>query len=563
MRRLAIDVETDKFNKVKRKFTYNVAPLTIPFCLDDKTTGIVLDLSPLELAKLQGEIDKADEIIFHHGKFDIPKLLALGLNVPYMKVRDTLLGFGLINGPRNNGLKILTKKYLRRDAIKFDENIYSDVNKMKVYAEADALNTFDLVAPMTQILDKENLHRVYHEVELPLIPAMIALEQNGILIDLDALKAYTKGLLLKNKELRNQFKILISPKFNPNSRKQIRIFLHEKLKITPIAFTPTGYPSTSAETLRKYHQSSGFEIIGLLADYLENAIIESNSIKPILRKIDLTDFRLRCNYNQIGTDTGRSSASEPNLQGVASDGPLRSFFVASPGYRIIRADFSQQEPRILAKLSQEDFLTTKDDLYKRIASEIFNVSIEGVTTEMRAKAKVLTIACIYGQQASSIAKSLGISYPQAKLILRSFELRFSKIYEWKNTLTRQLHRDHFLTTPLGRRRKFDFSKVRNNSDLNDIERSALNFVIQGTAADVSKTVLARIHRDMRPSWRLLAFIHDEYLIEVPEADEYEAKVFLAQKMSEYIDWLGISLVAEATSGRNWKEAKDSTDKVIM
>src|SRR5690606_27228156 len=149
-----------------------------------------------------------------------------------------------------------------------------------------------------KILEEENIIHIYHEVELPLIPAMIALEQTGILIDFGGFKQYARELLLKNKELVEKFKTLISPKFNPNSRKQIALFIHEKLKIKPIAFTPKGNPSTNSETLRQYHQTSSIEEVGLIADYLENSIILSNYIKPILQRIDLIDFRLRCSYNQ-------------------------------------------------------------------------------------------------------------------------------------------------------------------------------------------------------------------------------------------------------------------------
>lgn len=559
---IALDVETEKFDKSQRKFPYNVSPLNIPYYLENGECGIVLDLVPSELKKMQVIVNDADSVVFHHAKFDIPKLEALGLHVPYAKVVDTLLGFGLINGPRSNGLKHLTETHLQRETIKFHEGIYTSADEMKAYAEADARNTFELVEPMMNLLEQERLTSIYREVELPLLPAMIALEKTGILINVEELKIYARELVLRNKELENEFKVLISPTFKPTSRKQIRLYIHEILKIKPVSFTEKGHPSTDSETLHKYYEMFGNREIQLLAEFLENSMILNSYIIPIFQRYDLNDHRLRCSYNQIGTDTGRSSAKDPNLQGISSDGPLRSFFIASPGYKIIRADFSQQEPRILAALSKEESLIVKGDLYKVIASEVFNVPVEQVTTDLRSKAKTLTIACIYGQQAVSIANSLGVSYPKAKNILRTFELKFKRIYEWKNDLVYKLHRDHFLTTPLGRRRRFDFSKGQGNSELNKIERAALNFVIQGTAADVSKITLKKVYCGLKPTWMLLAFIHDEYLLEVPESDEIEAKEYLARIMSEYIDWLGISLVAEVTSGVSWKEAKDSEDKLV-
>jgi DNA polymerase I len=226
---------------------------------------------------------------------------------------------------------------------------------------------------------------------------------------------------------------------------------------------------------------------------------------------------------------------------------------------LVCADFKQQEPRILAACTGDerllDIVAKGEDFYKYVASTVFSIHLNEVTDEIRAVAKILTLSVIYGKGAPAVAEDLKISYLRAKKILKLFDSLFPKIVVWKNSIINELIRKGFLTTPLGRRRDFDLTNDLSISDVNSIEREAINFIIQGTAADASKITLRKIHENLKPNWKLLAFIHDEYLIEVPDSDTDEATKMLHQVMSEKIDWLGIRLVADIGHGNTWAEAK--------
>ena len=398
-----------------------------------------------------------------------------------------------------------------------------------------------------------------------MIPAFIELEKNGLLLHLGKIKKIGKEFNEKKQNALVYIQKELGEKFNPSSSLQLKKYLYEEQKFIPFRYTKKGQPAVVIEVLEKFHSQTSSPILCEIINYLNSSKSLSNQIFPILKRVDTSDLRLRCEYNQIGTDTGRTSAKNPNLQGIPKEGIIRECFIASKGHKLVCADFAQQEPRILAALSKDPHLTaiidSGQDLYREIAGLVLSKKSQDVSDNERTVAKVLTLACLYGQQEKGVAESLGISTYAAKKVLQDFYKKFSGVVKWKNEVLMFLYLNNFVKTPLGRRRRFDLN-VEESNDLNKIERESINAVIQGTAADVSKFVLLQIFNNKKPSWRLLAFVHDEYLIEVPESDVEEAEIFLAQWMSSKIPWLDAVFVAEVGSGDNWAEAKANSKKIL-
>jgi len=563
--RIALDIETEPFDVAARKFAYNVLPKAIPYSLDGISASTIFDLKGDEVDVLKKHLAGCDKLVFHNSKFDIPKFEILNFTIPYEKIEDTLLMSSLLHQRGQNGLKYLARKFLLMEMSSFDKSLYENKESLKNYADKDALATYNLYEILRGVLNEQGLYHVYKDLELPLIPAFIELEKNGILLDLNKVKQIGKDLNQKKQSSLLCTQKKLGSVFNPTSSKQLKKYLYEDQKFIPFKYTKKGQPSVVVDVLKKFHSQSSSLILLEIINYLESSKSLSNQIFPILKRVDSSDFRLRCEYNQIGTDTGRTSAKNPNLQGIPKEGIIRQCFLASSGHKLVCADFAQQEPRILAALSKDPrliaIISSGQDLYREIAGLVLKKNSKDVSDDERKVAKVLTLACLYGQQEKGVAESLGISTYAAKKVLRDFYKNFSGLVSWKNEVLTFLYLNSYVKTPLGRRRRFNLN-VGEANDFNKIERESINAVIQGTAADVSKFVLLQIFNSKRPTWKLLAFVHDEYLIEVPESDIEEAEIFLAQMMSSKIPWLDAVFVAEVGSGNNWAEAKANSKKIF-
>lgn len=560
--RIAIDVETEPFDNDKRKFAYNVAPLVIPYSLDGTSAETILDVENTEILEdLSNLVSGCEKVIFHNSKFDIPKLELLNIQIKNESIEDTMIMSALLHGRGQNGLKRLARKYLQMEMNDFDAEICNDLEKMKSYAGNDVIATYNLYDILNAQLEKEKLTELYRNLELKLIPAFIELELNGILIDAITIKSMGKQLLISSEISLAAIQNELGLTFNPSSTTQLRNFLYVGLSLIPYRYTKHLQPSVEIEVLEKFYTQTSNPILLEIINYLKCTKSFNNQFKPIAKRVDLNDYRLRCEYNQIGTDTGRTSAKNPNLQGIPKEGELRNCFIASKGYQLVCADFSQQEPRILAALSGDpkliSIVESNLDLYKEIASEVFNKSASDISDSERKTAKTLTLACLYGQQEKGVADKLGMSTFAAKKVLKKFNKSFPGVTEWKNSILIFLYLNDFVITPLGRRRRFDF-KDADSKRISKIEREAINAVIQGTAADVSKFALLKIFNLKKSSWKLLAFVHDEFLIEVPECDVPEAEQFLTSCMSQHLPWLNVNFVAEVGSGDSWGEAKKAS-----
>lgn len=564
MNRLALDIETEPFDTGKRKFAYNVLPRVIPYSLDGIAATTVFNLEGEELDVLKKHLACCEKLVFHNSKFDIPKFETLKFFFSYDKIEDTLLMSSLLHERGKNGLKYLAQKYLSMEMNAFNEFLYENKDDLKSYADKDALATYNLFDILEEKLREQGILHLYKDLELPLIPAFIELESNGILLDINLVKKIGRdfnqtklnSLIFIQKELGGEF--------NPSSSHQLKKYIYGEQKFVPYKFTKKGQPSVVVEVLKKFHSQTSSQILLEIINYLESSKSLSNQIFPILERVDLNDLRLRCEYNQIGTDTGRTSAKNPNLQGIPKEGLIRKCFIASKGYKLVCADFAQQEPRILAALSRDPNLVaiieSGKDLYKEMAGLVLGKDPHDISDDERKIAKTLTLACLYGQQEKGVAENLGISVFAAKKVLGDFYRKFPKVVEWKNGVLRFLYKNSYVQTPLGRRRRFNLD-TNDVIDLNKIERESVNAVIQGTAADVSKQVLLQIFNNKRPTWRLLAFVHDEYLLEVPDSDVEDVEKFLAHTMSGKIPWLEATFVAEVGSGDNWAEAKAKSKKI--
>jgi DNA polymerase I len=317
MNLVSIDTETELFDEKNNKYNYNVEINHISYCSPDGKAHFIAKTTPDKLCHLQKEIDTADTVTFHHAKFDLPKLAKIGVLIPQAKVTCSLIGFALLQGPRsNNGLKPLAKKLLGMNMDDFDESLYTSIEEMEIYAKKDAIATRELYPILLEKLDKQGLLSLYQDVELPLIPALIDLESHGIKIDLKGLKIHCRELLIRQKERLENLALRISSDFNPNSPTQIASYIHDTLGVKAIYHTKKGKRATDVKSLEKYNRHKQDETISEITAYLNDSKFLSNQAIPILKKCDPTDGRLRCTYNPLGTETGRFTANNPNLQGV-------------------------------------------------------------------------------------------------------------------------------------------------------------------------------------------------------------------------------------------------------
>ncbi|HAZ27073.1 TPA: DNA polymerase I, partial [Candidatus Acetothermia bacterium] len=432
------------------------------------------------------------------------------------------------------------------------------------YAGEDAAVVCRLRPGLTAKLREAGLDELFDEVEIPLIEVLRAMERRGVLLDVDTLYEQGKELDILLLALRDEIFSLAGGPFNPNSTPQVREILYSRLKLPVLGRRKTG-PSTDAHVLREL--SAHHEFPGRLAVYRELEKLRNTYIQKLPGCVHPRTGRVHTSWNQTGTATGRLSSSDPNLQSIPAGheagADIRRAFVAPPGRVLLGADYSQIELRILAHFSQDEALIAAfergEDLHRRTASALFDVPPETVGDRMRAVAKRVNFGIIYGISAFGLARDLGIPQADAKGHIARFFEAYPKVGPFLDGLVADARRTGCARTLLGRRRPLPGLPTADRSPGTGFpeanERNAINTPIQGSAADLIKVAMLRLHE----AWRrgelaveMVLQIHDELVFEVAEPDAARA----ARRVKEIMEGVGglrVPLAVDVKTGRNWGE----------
>ncbi|MCC7460095.1 MAG: DNA polymerase I, partial [Proteobacteria bacterium] len=504
-------------------------------------------------------------------KFDRHVYKNQGVNVQGITFDTMLESYLLDPNGRQHGLDDLAIKHLNLKKIPFTEVSVKgqlfmdqvDIQKLSHYACEDADACFQLHQIFKEKIKEQNLERLYHEVELPLIEVLGDMEKTGFALDLNLLSELSKKLTIRLNELTKQIIEAAGEEFNIKSPKQMGPILFEKLKvqeaagITKIKKTKTGY-ATDQETLEKF---DAHPIIRLILEYRNLSKLQSTYIDSLPSLVHPKTGRVHTSFNQTVAATGRLSSSDPNLQNIPIRTELgreiRKAFVAQNDNLIVSADYSQIELRFLSHLTKDPTLVRtfeqNEDVHTITAALIFNKSFHEVTPELRSRAKTINFGVIYGMGPQRLARENGISIPEAKKFIESYFQTYGHV---KDFFSKQLEfaREHgYVETIMGRRRPLPDINGKNPMMVAIAERMAGNTPLQGSAADLIKIAMINIHNEIKKrnlKTRMLLQVHDELVFEVPPDELKEAMEMIKDKMETAMK-LDVPLLVDIRSGQNW------------
>ncbi len=486
---------------------------------------------------------------------------------------DTMLESYVYNSVSSrHDMDTLAKKFLGHTCVSFEELAGKgkkqktfneiDLEQAAFYAAEDADITLRLhQAIWPQVEKTPELVSIFKDIECPLIPVLAKMEQTGALIDPELLHLQSAEIGAKLQELEIKAHEEAGESFNLSSPKQLQVILFEKQGLPIIKKTPKGQPSTAEPILQELAQN--YELPRLIMEHRSLSKLKSTYTDKLPEMIQKTG-RIHTSYHQAITATGRLSSTDPNLQNIpirtAEGRRIRQAFIAPTGYKLLAADYSQVELRIMAHLSQDkgllDAFTKDADVHKATAAEVFEVSLDEVTTEQRRRAKAINFGLIYGMSAFGLAKQLDISRPEAaKYIKRYFE-RYPGVQQYMENTREGAKEKGFVETIYGRRLYLPDIRAKNAMMRQAAERTAINAPMQGSAADIIKRAMIKMHdwlADTDLDVKMILQVHDELIFEVAEKDleAAQAKITDIMENSSKID---VPLLVEAGIGDNWDEA---------
>ena len=413
---------------------------------------------------------------------------------------------------------------------------------------------------MTKKLEALGMVKLYQEIELPLCPVLAKMEYAGFLVDRDALHDFGDGLTADISRLQQSIWEHAGEEFNILSPKQLGHVLFDKLQLPAGKKTKTGW-STNADVLEKLRGKH--PIIEEILDYRTLTKLKSTYADGLLKEIS-EDGRIHTSFQMTVTATGRLSSTEPNLQNIPIRRPqgaqIRRMFVASPGKVLVDADYSQIELRLLAHISGDETMIhafrSGEDIHAVTASQVFNVPLEEVSILMRSRAKAVNFGIVYGISAFSLAQDIGVFQNEAKAYMDNYFAKYHGVREYMDAIKAQAKADGYVSTLFGRRRNLPEIKSSNFNMRSFGERVALNMPIQGTAADIIKLAMVRVDDRLKKEGlegRLLLQVHDELIVECPEAEESAVRRILKEEMEHVVDY-SVPLIVDAKAGKTWAEA---------
>ncbi|MBR9857814.1 MAG: DNA polymerase I [Gammaproteobacteria bacterium] len=432
------------------------------------------------------------------------------------------------------------------------------------YAAEDADITLRLhhhLAPKLAV--EPELQQVFSEIEMPLVPILAKMEYTGVRIDSGLLAIQSEEIAKRLKELELEAFELAGEPFNLGSPKQLGEILFNKLELPVLKKTPKGAPSTAEEVLQEL--ALDYPLPKLLMEYRGLSKLKSTYTDKLPQMVNEHSGRIHTSYHQANTATGRLSSSDPNLQNIpirtAEGRRIRQAFVAAPGYKLVAADYSQIELRIMAHLSRDkgllDAFAQGLDIHKATAAEVFGVALDQVTTEQRRRAKAINFGLIYGMSAFGLSRQLGIGRNEAQQYMDIYFERYPGVLRYMED-TRTLAADKgYVATLFGRRLYLPEINAKNGARRKGAERAAINAPMQGTAADIIKKAMIKVagwlEQQQTDEVQMLMQVHDELVFEIRE-DKVAAFKEQIRDLMEQAASLDVPLLVEVGEGNNWDEA---------
>ena len=518
---------------------------------------------------------ESDEIpkIGHNLKYDRHILQNLGIDLKG-KLLDTML-FSYVNNSTitRHNLDAVSKRYLNINPTSYEDVAgkgakqipFSEVSieVASEYASEDADISLKLYEHIEPLVQKETkLAKLYSEIEGPLIYTLGDIERNGVLIDSEKLNEQSKELEAKILKLEKKVQKSAGEDFNLGSPKQLQEILYEKLGLPVIKKTPKGQPSTAESVLQEL--SLDFPIVQEILSYRAISKLKSTYTDKLPKMVNSNTGRVHTSYHQAVTATGRLSSSDPNLQNIpirSEEGRrIREAFIAPEGYKILAADYSQIELRIMAHLSKDkglmDAFAKGQDIHQATAAEIFDANIEDVTANQRRSAKAINFGLIYGMSAFGLSKQLQITRAEAQNYIEQYFDRYPQVKNYMDETKLSAKKMGYVETVFGRRLYLADIESSNYQRRQYAERSAINAPMQGTAADLIKIAMIHLHQKIKEESfdaKIIMQVHDELVIEVKENQSDELSELTTSIMSE-ISKLDVDLKVDADIGNNWDEA---------
>jgi len=512
-----------------------------------------------------------------HLKYDANVLANHGITLRGIHEDTMLESYVIDSAGSRHDLDTLALKYLGQRTIHFEDIAGKGAKQLTFnqvpieqaapYAAEDAEVTFRLHQQLSEKLKQEPaLSALYRELEIPLVPVLSRIERNGALVCRDTLAAHSQELGERILALESQAHELAGGPFNLGSPKQLGEILFNQLELPVLRKTPKGAPSTAEDVLAEL--ALDYPLPAVLMEYRGLSKLKSTYTDKLPEMIDPRTGRVHTSYHQAVTATGRLSSSDPNLQNIpirTEEGRrIRQAFIASPGNKIVAADYSQIELRIMAHLSQDSGLLTAFaeglDVHSATAAEVFGVGIDAVSGDQRRKAKAINFGLIYGMSAFGLGKQLGIGRNEAQEYIDLYFARYPGVAEYMARTRESAHDIGYVETLRGRRLYLPEINARNRQRQQAAERTAINAPMQGTAADIIKRAMIRLPGELAAAGltaRMLLQVHDELIFEVPES-EAEACARLVVAVMEAapapVLELAVPLVAEAGLAGSWAEA---------
>jgi DNA polymerase-1 len=511
--------------------------------------------------------------VAHNLKFDY-KILKQYDIVVKGAMFDTMIAHYLLNPDGRHGMDYLSEVYLNYKPVSIETIIGkkgknqgtfrdADLRTQTDYAAEDADVTFQLYELFAPQLKKENLEDLFFNIEMPLMEVLAKMELSGISLD-------EKWLAQESIDLENDLRALESTifeisgeEFNMNSPKQLGEILFEKMQLDPKAKkTKTGQYATSEDVLQKL--SSKHEIIKHILEYRTYQKLKSTYVDALPSQIEKTDNRVHTNFSQTTAATGRLASVNPNLQNIPirtlRGQQIRGAFVSAEGKKIISADYSQIELRLIAEISGEDNMIKAfqdgEDIHASTAAKLFKIPLEEVSKTQRSQAKTVNFGIIYGQGAFALAEQTGLSRSEAKQMIEAYFDTYPKLKEYMAEQVRKAREIGYVETILGRKRHLKDINSGNFVVRGHAERNAVNAPVQGSAADVVKMAMIKIQKQLEKEklqTRMLLQVHDELVFESP-IDEVELATNIIKMEMESAIETQVPLLVEVGVGDNWLEA---------
>ena len=538
---------------------------------DDSSPQLGIDYVLEELRPLLE--DSMQKIIGQNIKFDMNILSQHGINISSIKNDTMMMSYVLDASATRHNLDALSSYYLGYKTSTFEDVAGKGVKQVTFdevsiadathYAAEDADITLRLYEELLSKLESvESLKKLNEDIEIPLIEVLSEMEQNGAVLNSKILNAQSKDLENRIKKIEKKAYVLAGDEFNLGSTKQLREIFFDKLGYRVIKKTPGGQPSTDEKVLAELAEE--YELPKILLEHRTLSKLKSTYTDKLPSQISISTGKVHTSFHQAVTTTGRLSSSDPNLQNIpirTEDGRrIRQAFEPSKGHKFVSADYSQIELRVMAHMSKDEGLLTAfqdgEDVHSKTASEVFNVDIDAVTTDLRRNAKAINFGLIYGISAFGLGKQLNINRNLAAEYMAMYFEKYPGVKKYMETTKDFAAENGYVETLFGRRLYLRDINASNAMRRQASERAAINAPVQGTAADIMKIAMIKMHqliKETNVEAKLILQVHDELILDTPKKEIDEVIGLVTESMMGAAS-LDVPLEIDVGGGDNWDQA---------